>query len=41
VDRRLPGGLAVVRGAGLKAGQKVAVSGLSKLAEGVEVAVAK
>jgi len=41
VDRRLPGGLAVVRGAGLRAGQTVAVSGLSKLAEGVEVAVVK
>ena len=39
VDRRLPGGLAVVRGPGLKAGQRVAVSGLARLADGVEVAV--
>lgn len=39
IERRLPGGLAVVRGAGLKAGQKVAVSGLSRLAEGVAVTV--
>ncbi len=39
VERRLPGGLAVVRGPGLKAGQRVAVSGLARLADGVEVAV--
>lgn len=39
VDRRLPGGLVVVRGAGLQTGQKVAVSGLARLAEGVEVTV--
>lgn len=39
VERRLPGGLAVVRGAGLMPGQKVAVSGLSRLAEGVAVTV--
>jgi membrane fusion protein (multidrug efflux system) len=39
VERRLPGGLAVIRGPGLKAGQKVAVSGLSRLAEGVAVTV--